>query len=135
MISKFIVNLWEWLLNHWDWLSSITLSAIGVRISFLSYRHAKEAEKGTISISKDVAEEAINRISNLNKEENRVKMREELIKAAIAEWKTKGQCRSYLATKYIYLKDKGWTKEEFESIYNEVGKLSKGRPFKQPLFE
>lgn len=114
--------------QHWEWLTGFLVSLMGVIITIKAYRYAKRANEDTNVLIKQSVIDAVGRRS---KEE----IRDRIIHTALSEWRLKGQAVEYLRWEYNRLKDNGWTSDDFEQIYVEVGQRYKGRLPKQKLFQ
>lgn len=114
--------------NHWEWLSGFLISFIGVLVSWKAYRYSMQANKDTNELIKIALNEAINT-------NNKEQIRDKLLETAVSEWRLKGQAKDFLLNEFNRLQSKGWTKEEFEKIYEQAAIRKKGKRPKQPLFE
>jgi BioD-like phosphotransacetylase family protein len=66
---------------------------------------------------------------------NKEQIKDKLLETAVSEWRLKGQAKGFLLNEFNRLQPKGWTKKEFEEIYEQASIRKKGRKPKQPLFE
>ena len=118
----------NFILAHWEWVTGFGVSFMGTIITIKAYRFAKRANEGTNTLIKQSVEDAV---GHKSKEE----IRERIIQTALSEWKLKGQASEYLRWEYERLKNQGWTQDDFEKIYEDVGMRHKNRPPKRKLFE
>jgi len=65
---------------------------------------------------------------------DKYQIRKDLIERGVSIWKEKGQAKDFLLREYEYLKDKGWSREEFEEIYKTISLQHKGKEPKSKLF-
>jgi hypothetical protein len=114
--------------EHWEWLTGFLISFIGALISWKAYRYSMQANKDTNELIKIALHEAINT-------NNKEQIRDKLLETAVSEWRLKGQAKDFLLNEFNRLQSKGWTKEEFEEIYEQASIKKKGRKPKQPLFK
>jgi len=114
--------------NYWEWLIGFLISFVGVLISWKAYHYSKQANKDTSELIKTALNEAIN---TSNKEQ----IRNNLLGAAVSEWQLKGQAKDFLLNEFNRLQPRGWTREEFEKVYEQASIKHKGRKPKRHLFE
>lgn len=113
---------------HWEWFTGIIVSIIGACISLKAYKYSKQANEDTNTLIRNALDKAV-------KENDKENIRNSLIESGISEWRLKGQAKIFLLNEYNRLKDRGWTKRQFEEIYKTIGMLFKGKEPKQPLFD
>ena len=69
-----------------------------------------------------------------DKKSAKEQIRQGLINTGISEYHQKGQAKTYLLQEFEHCRKQGWTEQEFEEIYETIGKRTKGRKFKEALF-